>query len=205
MKHFYEKINGWFTFPNLYKQVVKNQKSDAHFVEVGSFLGKSSCYMAVEIINSNKNIKFDCVDIWTDGTLDYLNTNRKNRKKGSVCVERDEAYVCVERDEAYNQFIKNIENVRSIVNPIRLPSVEASKLYADNSLDFVFIDANHSYEFVKDDINAWYPKVKKGGILAGHDYIKLWSGVIQAVDEFILKHNYSLEINSEICWGFIKR
>ena len=107
-------------------------------------------------------------------------------------------------NRAYNEFLKNTETVRSTINPIRLPSTEASNLYADNSLDFVFIDANHSYEFVKDDIKHWYPKVKKGGILAGHDYIPAWPGVIQAVNEFISKNNYSLEINSEGCWGFTK-
>ena len=192
MKHFYKTIKGWFTFPKLYKQVVEKQQSEAHFVEVGSFLGKSTCCMAVEIINSNKNIKFDCVDIWTDDSINYLEGNKNNKLD------------CIENNRAYNEFLKNTETVRSTINPIRLPSTEASNLYADNSLDFVFIDANHSYEFVKDDIKHWYPKVKKGGILAGHDYIPAWPGVIQAVNEFISKNNYSLEINSEGCWGFTK-
>ena len=196
MEHFYNNIEGWFTFPELYKQVVERQQSEAHFVEVGSFLGKSACYLAVEIINQNKNIKVDCVDIYTNESLDYFNLYfNPNSKNSSVCVDID---------ESYKKFLINITPVQSIVNPIRLPSTEASKLYADNSLDFVFIDANHSYEFVKDDINAWYPKVKKGGILAGHDYDRSWPGVIQAVDEFILENNYSLEINSEYCWGFTK-
>ena len=175
MEHFYKTIEGWFTFPNLYKQVVEKQQSEAHFVEVGSMQGQSACYMAVEIINSNKNIKFDCVDTWGTG--------------GSA---------------KYKRFLKNTKSVQSIVNPIRLTSTEASNLYADNSLDFVFIDANHSYKFIKDDIKHWYPKVKKGGILAGHDYWSDSPGVIQAVDEFISKNNYSLEINSEYCWGFTK-
>ena len=168
-------MKAWFTFPNLYKQVVEKQQSEAHFVEVGSWMGQSACYMAVEIINSNKNIKFDCVDKWGPGG-----------------------------PARYKRFLKNTKSVQSIVNPIRLTSTEASNLYADNSLDFVFIDANHSYEFIKDDIKHWYPKVKKGGILAGHDYWSDWPGVIQAVDEFISKNNYSLEINSECCWGFTK-
>ncbi len=174
MEHFYKNIRGWFTFPELYKQVVERQQSEAHFVEVGCMQGQSACYMAVEIINSNKNIKFDCVDKWC---------NSENK---------------------YKRFLINTTPVQSIINPIKLPSTKASKLYADNSLDFVFIDANHSYKFVKDDINAWYPKVKKGGILAGHDYERRWPGVIQAVDEFMLENNYSLEINSEQCWGFTK-
>ena len=174
MEHFYKNIRGWFTFPNLYKQVVEKQQSEAHFVEIGSLQGQSACYMAVEIINSNKTIKFDCIDPWRHKQL------------------------------VYNLFLKNTETVRSVVNPIRLPSTEASNLYADNSLDFVFIDAIHTYKCVKDDIKHWYPKVKKGGILAGHDYCSDWPSVVQAVDEFILKHNYSLEINSENCWGFTK-
>lgn len=67
-------------------------------------------------------------------------------------------------------------------------SVEAAKLIPDESLDFVFIDANHAYEFVKADIQAWYPKVRYGGIVSGHDYYEFKSGkggVVQAVDEFV--------------------
>ena len=68
-------------------------------------------------------------------------------------------------------------------------SAEAAKKFEDESLDFVYIDANHSYEFVKEDIAAWLPKVKKGGIIGGHDYD--WSdpehneefAVKKAVDE----------------------
>jgi hypothetical protein len=46
-----------------------------------------------------------------------------------------------------------------------------SELFEDNSLDFVYIDANHTYEGVKEDIKYWYPKVKPGGLLLGHDYL----------------------------------
>jgi predicted O-methyltransferase YrrM len=185
-EHFYQKIDGWFTFPDLYRHVVKLANQEAHFVEIGSWMGRSTSFMAVEIINSNKNIKFDCVDTW-EGSPEHLENLQ------------------VKQNILFDTFLDNIKPVNHVVNPVRLTSTEASKLYADNSLDFVFIDANHSYEFVKDDINAWYPKVKKGGILAGHDYNRSWQGVIQAVDEFILKHNYSLEINSEQCWGITKR
>ncbi len=70
-------------------------------------------------------------------------------------------------------------------------SIEAAKLVPDGVFDFIFIDANHPYEFVKEDIEAWYPKVRKGGILSGHDYYEFRSGrggIIQAVDEFVAKH-----------------
>ena len=76
--------------------------------------------------------------------------------------------------------------VENYYKPIRSPSVEAASRFEDNTLDFVFIDASHEYEDVKNDINAWLPKVKNGGILAGHDYYlgdDYFPGVKKAVDE----------------------
>ena len=64
-----------------------------------------------------------------------------------------------------------------------MTSIEASKLYEDNSLDFVLIDAAHDYENVKEDIKHWFPKVKKGGVMAGDDYHYTWPGVVKAADE----------------------
>jgi hypothetical protein len=68
------------------------------------------------------------------------------------------------------------------------PSVEAAKPIADASLDFVYIDAGHTYESVKADLAAWIPKVRVGGIVSGHDYFNgPWDGiefgVKQAVDD----------------------
>lgn len=71
-------------------------------------------------------------------------------------------------------------------------SADAAILIADNSLDFVYIDGNHTYEFVTEDIFLWYPKVKRGGLLSGHDYD--YKSVKQAVDEFIGKENLELYI-----------
>lgn len=69
------------------------------------------------------------------------------------------------------------------VNIVRSDSVAAAVQVADDSLDFVFIDADHSYEGCKADIEAWAPKVRIGGMISGHDYNRKWPGVIQAVDE----------------------
>lgn len=67
---------------------------------------------------------------------------------------------------------------------LRTTSLEAAKSFVVNTLDFVYIDADHSYESVRDDMAAWWPKVRGGGILAGHDYDSHTPGVIRAVDEF---------------------
>jgi hypothetical protein len=78
-------------------------------------------------------------------------------------------------------------------------SVGASKKFADGYFDYVYIDGDHSYEGVKRDIEAWYPKVKKNGILAGHDYINFKIGLRKAVDEFVKSKGLILEIE-EIDW-----
>lgn len=59
----------------------------------------------------------------------------------------------------------------------------ASRKVEEGSLDFVFIDADHSYEAVRSDIDKWFHAVRAGGWLGGHDYSKKFPGVITAVDE----------------------
>lgn len=76
---------------------------------------------------------------------------------------------------------------------IRDFSKNAVDQFADESLDWVYIDANHGYEAAKEDLEIWWPKVKRGGILSGHDYaIRPSFGVVQAVNEFIVKNELSL-------------
>lgn len=77
---------------------------------------------------------------------------------------------------------------------IRLYSEQAAMNFEDESLDWVYIDANHSYEAVKKDLMLWWPKIKKNGFLSGHDYIKRDSwGVVQAVNEFLNSYDLYFE------------
>jgi predicted O-methyltransferase YrrM len=76
-------------------------------------------------------------------------------------------------------------NAEKFTQMLTMPSVEAAKLFANDYLDMVFIDASHHYLDVKSDITAWLPKVKKDGILAGHDWQNNWPGVDQAVEELL--------------------
>jgi SAM-dependent methyltransferase len=158
-----------------------NEKS--HFVEVGVWKGRSASFMAVEINNSKKHIKFDCIDTW-EGSVEH------------------QEYDIIVNKKLYDLFLEKIEPVKDIINPIKMSSLDAVNLYEDKSLDFVFIDASHEYEDVKKDILAWLPKVKVGGILAGHDYSQMWDGVVKAVDEIFGTDN--LEI-SEVCWIYKKQ
>jgi hypothetical protein len=84
-------------------------------------------------------------------------------------------------------------------------SVEAARTIEDESLDFVFIDANHTYDSVREDIEAWYPKVRKDGLFCGHDY-RSFPGVTQAVEEFAMAQKlpgFCTPIESDL-WFFIR-
>lgn len=182
MEHFYENIGeNWFNYGDLYKLMIDKYGDNSHFVEVGSWLGRSSCFMGVEIHNSNYNIKFDCVDTW----------------KGSIEHKSSDEIIY---GTLYRDFLKNIEPVKHIINPIRTTSIEASKTYDDNTLDFVFIDASHEYNDVLDDISHWLPKVKIGGCLAGHDYD--YYKVNKAVKDFFNGQDFFRMNNN--CWVHYK-
>ena len=182
MQHIYQNIEGWFDFENFYSDMVKALPNNSHIVEIGSWKGKSTSYLAVEIINSGKNIRFDCVDTWEGSTEHHLNSIDS-------------------KENLYITFLKNTESLRSVIYPIRTDSVRASALYNDKSLDFVFIDGAHEYENVKKDIEVWYPKVKDGGIISGHDYSLSWRGVVKAVDEaFIKNEQMNFHVVGGSCW-----
>jgi hypothetical protein len=65
----------------------------------------------------------------------------------------------------------------------RMTSLEAAASVPDGWLDFVFLDGDHRYDAITADIRAWMPKVRKGGLICGHDFTPGWPGVVQAVQE----------------------
>lgn len=167
MEHFYSKIQGWFSFKELYADVVAQAPNDrtSKFVEVGSWKGKSTAFMAVEIINSKKDIKFYPVDHW-------LGSDEEAHKKDPDVIS----------GSLYTRFRRNLEPVLRDINPMRMTSLQASRYFTDDSVDFIFLDGGHDYESVRIDLDAWMPKLKvEGGILAGDDFN--WTGVKKAIFE----------------------
>ena len=86
-------------------------------------------------------------------------------------------------DSNYNNVLKLLEGL-SNYKILRGLTVQMSGHIPDNSVDLVYIDACHSYECVRDDINAYWDKLKSGGVMAFHDYEMQHYGVKQAVQEF---------------------
>ena len=188
MDHFYRTIPGHFNYENVYSDIVAftPPNSPEKFVEIGAWKGTSISYAAVEIINSGKNITIDSVDTWEGSP-------------GEVDLMGDES---IRNNTLYGEFIRNIEPVKHVVTPVKMPSVEAAKLYDDNSLFFVFIDGSHLYESIKSDIIAWLPKVKSGGFIGGHDIDQPeeFNGVRKAVDELIGPNNIVIYNKGYASW-----
>lgn len=82
---------------------------------------------------------------------------------------------------------RNFKNKR--INLINKTSMEACKKFPNEFFNMVFIDADHKFESVKNDIIFWTKKLKKNSILAGHDYDNFWIGVRDAVNEVVKKEN----------------
>lgn len=94
----------------------------------------------------------------------------------------------------------------------RTDSVEATNHFPDEYFDWIYIDADHSYEGCKRDLNAWYPKLKKGGMFCGHDFLdgEIPAGIFgvkSAVEEFLKEKDAQLFVTQEQewkSWYFIK-
>lgn len=132
-------------------------------VEIGTDHGK----YAQQLCEGIPGLMLSCVDPWTPYTEGLEVHDQENIDKiYEEAQERLKPYSC---------------------NILKVTSMEAVTTFGDDSLDFIFIDGNHDYLNVTQDLNYWYRKVKPGGIIAGHDYkedkINNY-GVIEAVNEF---------------------
>jgi hypothetical protein len=166
----FNEIPGWFAYEELYNEVVEKANGNETFVEVGAWLGKSTNHLATKIKESGKDIKFVAVDTWKGTEDEELHQDIVNNSFGG---------------DIFYEFMDNtvLSNNYPNINLIKDTSHNAASLFQNNSIDFIMIDAGHSYQDVIDDINYWYHKVKPGGIISGDDY-GVFGGVTQAANEF---------------------
>ena len=149
----------WFDYRMLYDYIVKDFPEFKNFVEVGVWKGHSISYLA-HILRDRDGVKVSAVDLW------------------ETCVDQPGfIYLGPEEDSdvwkylyaIYNENLKRT-GTRDIITDYKQCSWEAAENFEDESIDFCFIDAGHTYDEVQKDIDAYLPKMKKTGILAGHDY-----------------------------------
>ena len=133
-------------------------------VEVGCYQGSSSCVFSGEFTEAT----IYCIDQWKNG---YDDNDKSSWVYDMGLVE--------------NAFENNIRGRDNIIKQ-KMSSEEGARVYEDGDLDFVYIDAEHTYEAVKNDLILWKPKIKKGCFIGGHDFNqKDFPGVAEAVKEIL--------------------
>jgi predicted O-methyltransferase YrrM len=165
-----EELPGWFDYQDVYDFAVEQIPDGGLAVEVGVFMGRSVTYLAEKVVGSGKKITVYAVDAWYDHTIRVASENKW--WEGMSKLELEELVRREYKGHMYNAFVDSIKvlGLDSIVKPVRKLSMAAAGDFADETIDFCFIDADHRFNGVVSDIRAWYPKVKTGGIIAGHDY-----------------------------------
>jgi SAM-dependent methyltransferase len=169
----YKDVDGWFDYEDIMQEAVNKAPIDTEcsFVEIGSWLGRSTAFMAQAIKDSRKPIKFYAVDTWAGSIGDSAFFPVLNQHGGNV----------------YQVFVQNMLDcgIEDYVYPIKSDSIAAAKEAAalGHKFDFIFIDGAHDYASVRADLTAWLPLLKEGGIFAGHDLG--CPGVNQALDEVL--------------------
>ena len=149
------------------------------WVELGSWTGRSAAYCVVELINRNKLGEFYCVDTW----------------QGEAAIAYDNDIV----QDLEHIFRTNINPVLEHVTMLSEISWEAAAHFEDESVDFCYVDAGHSYDAVLNDLTAWWPKLRPGSCFAGDDYTKGYPGVQQAVWDFFRPQDIQVR-RSGRCW-----
>jgi len=141
----------------------KKEKNDIIIVELGSFLGGSTRFMANLLDNTSK---LYAIDHW----LGNINWEKKEETKDIY-------------SHMFHLFLSNIihSKLTNKIIPIRMETIEAAKALKIKP-DIIYIDASHDEASVYNDIMAWWPKLKIGGIMCGDDYSSAW-GVKAAVDK----------------------
>jgi hypothetical protein len=147
-----QDLYGWFSAANKQKleEFIRNHKPKT-ILEIASWMGVSAIFMASI---SNQDSVVYAIDHWL-GSLEH-NTEKEYQ---------------VKLPTLYQQFLSNVihSNLTHKIIPMRMSSLEAAA-FLNIEPELIYIDGSHQEEDVYNDILAWYPKLKTGGILCGDDY-----------------------------------
>lgn len=151
-------------------------------VEIGVWHGSFSEL----ILNQSSLSVLYCVDPWQT-------FSREEYDDGANASQQ-------EQDERYQFTVNRLSKFKDRSVIIRKTSKEAVAEFHDGELDFIWIDGNHGYEYVKEDLNLWWPKMRVGALFSGDDYLFTPEGktpVKDAVDEFMREINQKFYLTTQ--------
>lgn len=167
----WQDIDGWFDWNDWMRDRIKLMGQTGAYVEVGCFLGRSTAATAEAIIESGKDIKIIAVDAW-DARI-FKNEPVLVKLVGST-------------GNFKMKFVRNMEKCGAMkvieMMPFRSDLAADALARRGFGADIVFLDGDHTLEGILTDIKAWWPLLKPGGIMAGHD-VRTYEQVWQAVKE----------------------
>jgi hypothetical protein len=170
-------IAGWFQWRSAQQEAVRWFPEGSCFIEVGTYLGRSLCSLGEVVERSGKTF-----------TMIGIDTCRGSGPEGRNEKDYHGAVVAQGGGTFAGALHKNVLDCGygDAIQLIIADSLAASRLFGDASVDWVHLDARHDYGSVKADIQAWLPKVKRGGWLSGDDYDQLkWPEVVTAVNDLL--------------------
>ena len=158
------------------------------FAEIGSWKGKTAASLA--FVASQYNGVVFCIDHFL----------------GNTGTKRDEVAQRIDIFSIFRTNMKRLNYWQTIVRPLLSDSKTLHSIIKDGCLDILFIDGDHWYNNVYEDIKAWLPKVKKGGIICGHDCQEYYRDVKEEADEqyLITDCAMSKRLNKQIHFGVVK-
>jgi len=173
-------------YETLLELIEKNDYSD--YLEIGLGVGKTMSFLMQNI--SDPDFRFYGIDPYV--------AYSKLHKKGLKFKQ--------ERFDSNKRVVENIFWSDGRGRFINEYAHEAAKKFKE-SVDIIFIDGNHTEEFVLQDMKDWYPKLREGGIFAGHDYYPAghhYHCVAKAVDQFAKEQDKKVYVEPDHVWYFKK-
>jgi SAM-dependent methyltransferase len=174
-------VPGWFDFDDIYDEVIEERKAytrTVRLVELGVAFGRSAIYLATQIrdrVPPGSQFEFYAIDKWEDvpgaGLAVHPRLLEVARAAGGF-------------RQAFEWYAAEC-GVRRRVHGVPADQLWAAAQIPDATIDMVFLDTCHTLEGTRAAIRAWLPKVRPGGIFAGHDFTPGWPGVVQAVGELL--------------------
>ncbi len=159
-------------------------------IEVGAWKGGTSVVFAEALKRANPEACLLCVDTWL-GSLEHIN---QPNQEWDLRPMMEHGF-----PRLYEHWMTTVldAGVEDVVVPLANTSTTAAKWLSRTELKagFIFIDAGHDEDDVTTDINAWWPLLAPGGILAGDDWSPMWPGVEAAVSAFCVREGLKVQVS----------